>query len=85
MTKKAHVTCTCFVKMKVCVTADERFSLRDALQEGYFSDLVIKSTDGQPFKVHRTVLACALPQMTYREWEIFLQTLKAPLLSAVLK
>ena len=72
-------------KMKVGHDVEEGFSLRDALQEGYFSDLVVTSTDGQPFNVHRTILACCSPQMTCREWEVFLQTLKAQHLSAVLK
>lgn len=71
--------------MKVCADVDEGFSLRDALQEGYFSDLVITSSDGQAFKVHRTVLACSSPNMTYREWEMMLRTLKSSHLSAVLK
>ena len=69
----------------MCATTDEGFSLKDALLEGYFSDLIITSTDSQSFNVHRTVLDCVSPQMTYREWEMFLRTLKGPLLSAVLK
>ena len=75
------------LKVKACATfADgEGFSLKGALQEGYFSDLLITSADGHPFKVHRTVLACSSSHMTYREWEIFLRTLKSPLLSVVLK
>ena len=73
------------LKVKVCATVDEGFSLKDALQEGYFSDLVVTSTDGQTFNIHRTVLACSSPQISYREWEMLLRTLKAPLLSAILK
>ena len=69
----------------MCGDMDEGFSLRDALQEGYFSDLIITSSDGQPFNVHRTVLASSSPNMTYREWEMILRTLKAPHLKAVLK
>lgn len=71
--------------MKVCADMDEGFSLRDALQEGYFSDLVITSSDGQPFNVHRTVLSSCSPNMTYREWEMILRTLKASHVAAVLK
>ena len=73
------------LKMKGCSDMDEGFSLRDALQEGYFSDLVITSSDGQPFNVHRTVLASCCPNMTYREWEMILRTMKAQHLSAVLQ
>ena len=73
------------LKMKVCSDMDEGFSLRDALQEGYFSDLVITSSDGQPFNVHRTVLASCCPNMTYREWEMVLRTMKPQHLSAVLQ
>ena len=74
-----------WLKVKVSVATDEGFSLKDALLEGYFSDLAITSTDGQTFNVHRTVLDCVSPNMTYREWEMFLRTLKGPLTSVVLK
>jgi len=63
----------------------DHFSLEDALDEGFFSDLDVRSLDGQSFHVHRTVLACCCPGMRYRDWEVFLSQIKSTLVSAVLR
>ena len=59
--------------------------MKGALDEGFFSDLVVRSSDGVTFNVHRTVLNCSSPKMGYREWEVYLATLKASLLKVTLK
>ncbi len=61
------------------------FSLRDALEEGFFSDLSLRSADGQTFPCHRIVLASCSPGVSYREWEIFLSSLRSALLRAALR
>ena len=63
----------------------DHFSLKDALDDGFFSDLVVKSSDGQKFPVHRAILACCCSGMKYRDWEIFLSKLGSTLVSAVLR
>ena len=60
----------------------EGFSLLEALDEGFFSDLVVKACDGSPFNVHRMVLG--LCGMSYRDWEIFISSLKPTTAKAVL-
>ena len=62
----------------------EGFTLQGALDEGYFTDLTVTSSDGSGFKVHRTVLGHTLPSMSCRDWEMFLATLKGGLVRVLL-
>ena len=63
----------------------DSFSLKDALDDGFFSDLTIHSSDGCAFPVHRVVLACSSPKVTYREWEVTLSAFKSPLVKVILE
>lgn len=63
----------------------EAFTMKEALDEKFFSDLTVRSSDGVTFNIHRTVLDCCSPNMGYREWEMYLSTLKATLLKVTLK
>ena len=60
------------------------FTLKAALEESFFSDLVVRSSDGASFNVHRTVLGNCCPNMGYRDWEVLISSLKAPMAQIVL-
>lgn len=60
----------------------DNYSLLPALEEGFFADLVVHSSEGQPFALHRTVLACCLPGVSCSDWERLLSGLSAPVLQA---
>ena len=63
----------------------DNFSLKDALDDGFFSDLTIRSSDNVTFAAHRTVLASSSPRVSYREWEVVLSGFKAPVVKAILE
>ena len=62
----------------------EHFSLKVALEEGFFSDLTIRSAEGQQCCAHCAVLSCCCPGMKYQDWEVFLSSLPTHLLKAAL-
>ena len=66
-------------------TIVDSFSLKDALEDGFFSDLTIRSSDSVSFPVHRTVLVSSSPKISYREWEILLAGFKATLVKPILE
>ena len=66
-------------------TIIDRFSLKDALDDGFFSDLSIRSSDSTQFPVHRTVLASSSPNTSYREWEVLLSGFKATHVKVILE
>lgn len=66
-------------------TIVDTFSLRDALDDGFFSDLTLHSSDSVPFVVHRTVLASCSSRVSYREWEMVLSSFKATLVKVILE
>ena len=61
------------------------FSLKAALEEGFFSDLAIRSAEGQQCCAHRAVLSYCCPGMKYQDWEAFLSSLPTHLLKAALQ
>ncbi len=63
----------------------DNFSLGNALEEGFFSDLTVRSSDGVAFPVHRIVLSSNSPKLSYREWEVLLSGFKAPLVKVILE
>ena len=63
----------------------DNFSLKEALDDGFFSDLTVKSCDSVQFPVHRLVLASSSPKLSYRDWEILLSGFKAPLVRVILE
>lgn len=66
-------------------TIVDTFSLKDALEDGFFFDLSVHSCDGVSFAVHRTVLASCSPRVGYREWEVLLSSFKASLIKVILE
>lgn len=66
-------------------TIVDNFSLKDALEDGFFSDLTVHSSDGVSFPVHRTVLVSSSPRGSYREWEVLLSGFKATLIKTILE
>lgn len=63
----------------------DSFSLKDALDDGFFSDLTIHSLDGVSFPVHRIILVCSSSKLSYREWEILLSAFKASVVRVILE
>ncbi len=63
----------------------EGFTLQGALDEGYFSDLTVTSSDGVEFKVHRTILSNSLPSMSSSDWHVLVASLKSHLVRIVLR
>ncbi|XP_041365007.1 uncharacterized protein LOC121380244 [Gigantopelta aegis] len=64
--------------------AEEPFSLLGALEEGYFSDLVVKADSGREFKVHSVILQLSCPEMDWSSNPPPLTGLKADVLEATL-
>lgn len=62
----------------------EGFTLQGALDEEYFTDLTVTSSEGSKFKVHRTILNQTLPDMSVSDWEALTATLPAALVRVVL-
>lgn len=81
---QAHVPSMTAQVASMTVIVDN-FSLRDALEESYFTDLSVNSSDGVFFPVHRVVLASSCRQIGYREWQVILASLKSPLVKVVLE
>ena len=63
----------------------DRFSLKEALEDGFFSDLILRSCDGASFRVHRVVLSSSSCKMSYRDFEILASSMKAPLVRVILE
>lgn len=70
------------VQSKTQVEFTDDYSLLPALEEGFFADVVVRSCDGQPFALHRTVLAACLPSFSCSDWERLLAGLTTPVLQA---
>lgn len=64
---------------------DVAFSLMDALDEGYFSDLKVRSNGGVERMVHKSVLSVCCVGLTYRDWEMMLGSLNAEAFEAMLR
>ncbi|KAL5473037.1 hypothetical protein EMCRGX_G027477 [Ephydatia muelleri] len=64
---------------------DVMFSLVDALDEGYFSDLKVHSSGGAERMVHKSVLSACCVGLSYRDWEMLLGSLSAEAFEAVLR
>ncbi len=63
----------------------DKFSLKEAFDDGFFSDLTVRSCDAVSFPVHRIVLACSSPKLSYRDWEVLLSGFKASLVRVILE
>ena len=52
---------------------DDSFSLCMALDEGFFSDITFKCSDGVSLQAHRVVLEAAYPSLAMGEWQVLLE------------
>lgn len=48
---------------------DDYFSLRVAMDEAFFSDLTLTSSDGAALQAHQAVLEAAYPTMAVADWQ----------------
>ncbi|XP_070579796.1 uncharacterized protein [Ptychodera flava] len=64
--------------------ADLPFSFLNALEHGYFADLVIKADNGKEFKVHKTILQVSCPSMDWQRSPPPLSSLQADVLETIL-
>lgn len=72
------------VVKKVTEGCGGNFSLLNALHQGFFSDLNIRSVDGQQFSAHRVILGVTCTGVRYREWEVLLSSVSSSALKAAL-
>ncbi|XP_031551379.1 uncharacterized protein LOC116288701 [Actinia tenebrosa] len=64
--------------------AATKFSLLNALKEGYFSDLTLSASNGEKFAVHKTILSCLCPNEDWDTIPPFIQDLPPNVLRVIL-